>query len=132
MSKKTRDEFSREKAYEREVAILAFTERIVELMQEQGLKRSDLAKAMGVTKPAITKLLDGANFTFETACALALAVNGHFVPEVRSEALLSLHEPADESAAMSGAQIYQFPERDNLLRTSEAMDELFEAGVAYA
>lgn len=66
--------------YQQERAILEVTEVICELMDKQGVSRSDLAKRLGRTKGYITQLLDGrANMTVRTISdvftALGLAVH---------------------------------------------------------
>ena len=53
--------------YQQERAILEVTELICQLMDEQDVSRSDLAKRLGRTKGYITQLLDGrANMTVRT------------------------------------------------------------------
>lgn len=47
------------RAYQQELLILAVTNRICELMEEQKVTRADLARRLGTTKGYITQLLDG-------------------------------------------------------------------------
>lgn len=124
-------EFDHQRLYDREAAILAFTERIVELMAANGLKRSDLAKKLGRSKPYVTQLLRGANFTFDTAAALALAVGGHFIPDVKREATYFVVSSPDEirtadvaqtaecSAVSLGACVYAFDSARGPQKTAE-------------
>lgn len=53
--------------YEEEGLVLEVTEAICELMQKQNIKRSELARRLGVDKSYITQLLDGSsNMTLKT------------------------------------------------------------------
>lgn len=64
--------------FQQEYLILQVTERICELMEEQGLSRAELAKRLGTSKGYISQLLDGsANITLrklaDVMAALGLA-----------------------------------------------------------
>ena len=53
--------------YQQERAILDLTELVCEIMEEQGVSRSDLARRLDKTKGYVTQLLDGrANMTVRT------------------------------------------------------------------
>jgi transcriptional regulator with XRE-family HTH domain len=59
-----------------ETAILDFTEKIVEKMQKSGMSRADFAAKLGVSKPFITKLLNGnPNMTIRTMVSIAHALD---------------------------------------------------------
>ena len=76
---KQSDEFWTEKA------ILEYTEELITQMKLKNMNRSELAEQLGGKKPAfVTKLLRGNNnFTFDTACRLARALDMEFVPHIK-------------------------------------------------
>ena len=58
-----------------ESAILDFTEKIVDKMQKTGLSRAELSQKLGVSKPFVTKLLNGnPNMTIKTMVSIAHAL----------------------------------------------------------
>jgi transcriptional regulator with XRE-family HTH domain len=58
-----------------ETAILDFTEKIVDKMHKTGLSRAELAQKLGVSKPFVTKLLNGnPNMTIKTMVSIAHAL----------------------------------------------------------
>ena len=64
----------------------AFLRRILCRMKELGIRQSDLAKRMKVSKPYITKVLhQDVNFSFRTAAKLARALEMDFFPELREK-----------------------------------------------
>lgn len=70
------EEFKDDVEFRTEEAILGITEKIVELMEKEGINRTDLAKRLGVSKPFITKLLNGnPNMRLKTMVSLAMALN---------------------------------------------------------
>jgi len=65
-----------------EVLVLDLNEQIVDRMTARGLRRSDLAQRMGVSKAYITKVLRGnTNLTLRTLVALCLATDA--IPTVQ-------------------------------------------------
>ncbi|HEY6415283.1 MAG TPA: helix-turn-helix transcriptional regulator [Acidimicrobiales bacterium] len=55
--------------------LLAASEAIVALMTEQGVKRTELARRLGMSKPHVTQLLDGRrNLTLKTLARMAYAL----------------------------------------------------------
>ncbi len=59
-----------------ETAIIDFTEKIVNKMQKMGMSRSDLADKLGVSKPFITKVLNGnPNLTIRSMVAISHALD---------------------------------------------------------
>lgn len=55
-----------------EGVILAFTEKIVAIMKEQDINRTELARRLGVSKAFITKLLNGnPNLTIKSMVSIA-------------------------------------------------------------
>lgn len=70
-----------------ESLILQITEQISAAMEKQRINRSELAKILGVSPPAITKILNGsANFTLRTLLSLADALNLNLVVKYRERA----------------------------------------------
>jgi len=78
-------EFKDDAAYQTELLLLDLTEQIIEQMEERGIKRSDLADRLGLSRPFVTRFLNGQpNLTFKTlvqvANALDLTVNVRLQP----------------------------------------------------
>jgi len=66
-----------------ETAILDFTEKVVDKMQRTGMTRAELAHKLGVSKPFVTKLLNGnPNMTIKTMVAIANALECEFSAEM--------------------------------------------------
>ena len=64
------------------LALMGFEEDLARLMEKKGVLKADLAKAMGVTPPFVTKALNGTgNFQLKTMAKFARAVGA--VLEVR-------------------------------------------------
>ncbi|MFH2002319.1 MAG: hypothetical protein ABIK28_21790 [Planctomycetota bacterium] len=63
------------KLYCQELAILEVTEKICEMMSNQGVTKSDLAKKLDLTKGYITQVLDGRNLTLKTIATLFWALD---------------------------------------------------------
>lgn len=62
--------------YKLESLELEVTERILEIMEEKGISRSELAERLGVSKAAISKLLnDGSNMTLKRLLTIAEALD---------------------------------------------------------
>ena len=62
--------------YQQERAILEVTELVCEVMEEQDVSRSELARRIGKTKGYITQLLDGrANMTVRTISDVFVALD---------------------------------------------------------
>ena len=62
--------------YKREKIVLALTEEMIALMEQQGINKSVLADRMETSKPYITKVMSGtANFTLESMIQIADALN---------------------------------------------------------
>lgn len=62
--------------YWRDVAITDFTRDLHDRMGRMNMTHAELAKRMGTSRPYVTKLLDGSNFTLETMVKLATALGG--------------------------------------------------------
>lgn len=64
--------------------VCAFLRRCVRQMKKLGLNQTELARRMKVSRPYITKLLEGdVNISFATALKLARALEMDFFPELR-------------------------------------------------
>lgn len=69
----SRDEQMR--LYQQEYLIMQVTERICELMEQNGVSRTHLANRLGTTKGYITQLLDGrANMTLRKLADVCMAL----------------------------------------------------------
>lgn len=64
----------------------AFLRAIFGRMKELGVNQSELARRMKVSRPYITKVMQGdVNFTFATAFRFAKALEMDFFPELRKK-----------------------------------------------
>jgi transcriptional regulator with XRE-family HTH domain len=63
-------------AYWRDVATSDFTRDLHARMERMGITHTELAARMGTSRPYVTKLLSGGNFTLETMVKLAMALDG--------------------------------------------------------
>jgi plasmid maintenance system antidote protein VapI len=75
---------------EAEYQKLMIVEELLQLMEEQGISRSELAERMGVQPSRVTSMLTGSNnFTIETLVRAGRAVGAeielHFVPAKAAE-----------------------------------------------
>ena len=66
-----------------DIAITDFSRDLHARMEELDVKHKDLAERMGTSRPYITKLLSGGNFTLHTMVKLAMALDA--VVRVRLE-----------------------------------------------
>jgi transcriptional regulator with XRE-family HTH domain len=62
-------------AYWRDIAITDFTRELHDRMRRTGVTHAELARRMGTSRPYVTKLLTGGNFTLETMVKLAMALD---------------------------------------------------------
>jgi len=69
-------EYQNDPDYIAELLVLGLNEQVVARMQAMGLRRSDIARRMGVSKAYITRILRGnPNLTLRTVAALSLALD---------------------------------------------------------
>lgn len=61
--------------YHADSAISDFVDEVDRLMTEQGVSKAELARRLGVTKPYVTKVLQGQNFTVHTMAKIAVALD---------------------------------------------------------
>ena len=62
-------------AYWRDIAVTDFTRELHDRMRRMGVTHAELARRMGTSRPHVTKLLAGGNFTLETMVKLAMALD---------------------------------------------------------
>ncbi len=73
--------------YKLEGLELEVTERILQVMDEQGLTRSELTRRLNVSKAAVSKLLNnGSNMTLKRLLAVAEALNLELRVDLRQAA----------------------------------------------
>ena len=61
--------------YKTEVLLLDVNEQLIAMMERLGVKRSELARRLGVSRAHITQVLEGQpNMTVRTLCKIATAV----------------------------------------------------------
>ena len=63
-------------AYWLDIAITDFTRDLSARMKRENINHGELAKRLGTSRPNVTQLLSGSNFTLETMTRLAMAVDG--------------------------------------------------------
>ncbi|HKV12411.1 MAG TPA: helix-turn-helix transcriptional regulator [Thermoanaerobaculia bacterium] len=69
--------------YWQDIAETDFTRDLHDRMAKLGISQGELARRMGTSRPYVTKLLDGGNFTLHTMVKLAMALDA--VVRVRLE-----------------------------------------------
>ena len=94
--------------YKLEGLELDVTERILQVMNEQGITRSELARRLNVSKAAISKLLNnGSNMTLRRLLAVAEALNLELRVDLRqaangTEANVVKSNTASQSKSVAG------------------------------
>jgi transcriptional regulator with XRE-family HTH domain len=61
--------------YWRDIAVTDFTRDLHARMKALGISQGELARRMGTSRPYVTKLLEGGNFTLQTMVKLATALD---------------------------------------------------------
>lgn len=69
------EQAERDPDYWRDIAVTDFTRELHARMQELGISQGELARRMGTSRPNVTKLLSGSNFTLQTMVRLAMALD---------------------------------------------------------
>jgi transcriptional regulator with XRE-family HTH domain len=80
---KALDRAEHEPDYWRDIAITDFTRDLHARMQALHISQGELARRMGTSRPYVTKLLAGSNFTLQTMVKIAMALDA--VVRVRLE-----------------------------------------------
>ena len=62
-------------SYWRDIAVTGFARELHDRMRRTGVNHAELARRMGTSRPHVTKLLAGGNFTLETMVKLAMALD---------------------------------------------------------
>lgn len=105
------DEDTESREYKLETLALRLSHVIAEAMDDCGMNRADLARALDVSPPMVTKILSGrSNFTLKTLVSLADALDCEFDPVFR---------PKDYAVAVE----YVFPEASRLARHATPRSE---------
>ncbi len=69
------EQFENDFDFRLESIILDITEKICEKIEQKKINRSEFAEVLGVSKPAVTKILNGSsNFTLRTLLSIADAL----------------------------------------------------------
>lgn len=69
-------------AYAQERFIVRLGEQLIELMEQQGVSRAELASRLGRHKSEITRILQGRNVTAHTIARCFAALGCYVVPEL--------------------------------------------------
>lgn len=100
-----------------ESMILEITEKICEAMDHKNISRSEFADLLGISRPAVTKILNGnSNFTLKTLISIADALELKFNIEFKEKDSI-VQKPTDypniETAAIDD-------EKDSVFLTAES------------
>jgi transcriptional regulator with XRE-family HTH domain len=69
------EQAERDPDYWRDIAVTDFTRGVHARMQELGISQGELARRLGTSRPNVTKLLSGSNFTLQTMARIAMALD---------------------------------------------------------
>jgi transcriptional regulator with XRE-family HTH domain len=83
-----------------DIAVTDFTRDLHARMAELGVSQGELARRMGTSRPYVTKLLEGGNFTLQTMVKLAMALDA--VVRIRLESRAERAEVREAAVAGSG------------------------------
>ncbi|HYO14569.1 MAG TPA: helix-turn-helix transcriptional regulator [Thermoanaerobaculia bacterium] len=83
-----------------DIAVTDFTRDLHARMDELGVSQGELARRMGTSRPYVTKLLEGGNFTLQTMVKLAMALDA-FV-RIRLESREERASARETAVAVSG------------------------------
>ena len=113
-------------AYKREKIVLALTEEMLSLMEQQGINKTQLAAKLGKSKPYITKILSGtANFTLDSliqlADALGTELNIHFTPLHCETQWIDFHSQHSQPLRKNSTQNWDQWQADELLETPQLL-----------
>jgi transcriptional regulator with XRE-family HTH domain len=104
-------------AYWRDIAITDFTRDLHARVRHKRLTHADLAVRMGTSRPYVTRLLNGGNFTLETMVKLAMALDGVIRIHIADREAVTTHwkdefmnhaQPAVESMDLENPQRFSF------------------------
>jgi transcriptional regulator with XRE-family HTH domain len=87
-----------------DIAISDFAQDLHARMRELGVTHKELAERMGTSRPYVTKLLSGGNFTLQTMVKLAMALDA--VVRIRLQG--REHRAVERETAGSGAVVPRF------------------------
>jgi transcriptional regulator with XRE-family HTH domain len=85
---------------DRERASDDLTEAVLDAMRAKHLTHADVARRLGISRPAVTQLLGGETFTFLTAAQLSLAVGLRF---------LYAYSKDDSEVVCAGTHSFDYP-----------------------
>ena len=120
----TADEMRR---YQQDRAILAVTETVCRLMEEQGVSRSELARRLGKSKSYVTQLLDGeANMTVRTISDVFVALERavHFHGGVLEAAVTGAPCGTPDGRIPFSKRLRKIPQERNTTNRRQRQDRL--------
>jgi transcriptional regulator with XRE-family HTH domain len=102
--------------YWQDIAVTDFTNDLHRRMQRLRISQGELARRMGTSRPYVTKLLAGGNFTLHTMVRLAMALDS--VVRLRLEGLAerAAGRRSGSRATASDAMIVDFADRERKLK----------------
>lgn len=110
--------------YWRDIAVTDFTRDLHDRMVKLGISQGELARRMGTSRPYVTKLLDGSNFTLQTMVKLAMAMDA--VVRIRLEGReerAAARRTAAMASSSAGAVVDLTQHRANRPRAAVAVSE---------
>ena len=87
------EQFENDFDFRMESIILDITEKICEKMEQKNINRAEFAKVLGVSRPAVTKILNGSsNFTLRTLLSIADALELNLAVQFEEKETVSTAE----------------------------------------
>ena len=98
------EQFENDFDFRLESIILDITEKICEKIEQKKINRSEFAEVLGVSKPAVTKILNGSsNFTLRTLLSIADALELNLAVQFEEKETVSTAETSVYFKISSGA-----------------------------
>lgn len=87
------EQFENDFDFRMESIILDITEKVCEKMEQKNINRAEFAKVLGVSRPAVTKILNGSsNFTLRTLLSIADALELNLAVQFEEKETVSTAE----------------------------------------
>jgi transcriptional regulator with XRE-family HTH domain len=90
--------------YWRDIAETDFTRDLHARMERMNISQAELARRMGTSRPHVTKLLNGGNFTLNTMVKLATALGGTVRIHIADRDTRTIWKDEYEGEPLSGPQ----------------------------
>jgi predicted transcriptional regulator len=94
-----------------DLAVTDFTHDLHERMRQLGISQGELARRMGTSRPYVTKLLSGGNFTLQTMVKLAMAIDAVVRVRLEGNEVRAVQRQTAAAVAASGGIIVDLTRR---------------------